>query len=752
MTLVSNHPDYPQELAKLHSILQYLQTESITAQIIFEDARQNYFGEFSSAGGNYSNELMLAVILYNRAEQRLRNLTLASKKPYFTRVNFTPTNEAPETHYIGKYGILDDSTMQPVIVDWRSPIANLYYSGQVGQMSYTAPDGTIEGDLTLKRQFTIEDAVLKAIFDTEVVSPDAYLQQVLGKHATDRMQDIVNSIQREQNDIIRADKAKPVVVQGVAGSGKTSIALHRIAYLLYSFQDNLAPENMLILAPNPLFLDYISGVLPELGVENMKQTTFEALCAELLDKDMPKLAPDNHLEFLIDERHTQEEKDLLKLSCRIKGDLRYKEAADEYLADLERSIVPKGDLKFGPYTVFTYAQLQNIFCVELKPHDFRTRIVQMRKHIVPAVRAASEKIVALLEDECEKRIFAVTHNNKLSQAQKQRHMKTIYAARDERKDSIQKGVVTAVNEYLKTWPKLGLLDCYRAFVQGPYGQCRFANDWQAAKEHTMPLLDRKCIEREDLPCLIHIMRKIGQLNGGLRVLHIVIDEAQDFSPMHFFMLKELANHPSFTIVGDLAQGIHSYRAIENWQQTMDVVFENPVYLSLITSYRNTVEIMSFASRVLQKFPQLGVQKAKPVLRYGEDPSVHVLPQDSQRYEAIVAEVLRHQADGYQTIGVIGKTQKACVELQKNLRTHGLELAILNAEDTSYHGGAKIIPAPMTKGLEFDCVIIEDVSAEQYGQNPIDGAILYVSCTRALHRLTCFASGPVTPLLQNVEAI
>ena len=217
----------------------------------------------------------VAMQLFQAQLDRLRQLALASGQAYFARLDFTPSGGVPETWYLGRWGVLDPAGLRPVVVDWRAPAANLYYSGQVGPMAYEAPDGKIRGELTLKRMITVRKRQLVSLFDSGIAAQESYLQDVLGSISTDRLKDIVSTIQSEQNLVIRHPLNSHLLVQGSAGSGKTTIALHRIAFLLYTCRDSLKPENMMILAPNPLFLSYISQVLPDLGVERVVQTTFE---------------------------------------------------------------------------------------------------------------------------------------------------------------------------------------------------------------------------------------------------------------------------------------------------------------------------------------------------------------------------------------------------------------------------------------------------------------------------------------------
>ena len=243
------HPAYREEKEHLNRTLKAVDAELTLA----ETEKQSAEAELKYARAFDPDKLPIREILFVKAVQTEKNMVLAHRKPYFTRINFTEHGKGERVYYIGKYGVMDSSSLESVVIDWRAPLANLYYSGQLGHVEYTAPDGAVSGELTLKRQFDILDGEILSIFDTDIVSQDAYLQSALNAMNGERLKEIVTTIQAEQNYVIRYPLRQSLVVQGVAGSGKTTIALHRIAYLLYAFRDQLRPENMLILAPNPLF-------------------------------------------------------------------------------------------------------------------------------------------------------------------------------------------------------------------------------------------------------------------------------------------------------------------------------------------------------------------------------------------------------------------------------------------------------------------------------------------------------------------
>lgn len=374
------HPAAKEEETHLSQTLRLIAVETERLEDEVEHQEKEVVLQRLAAGGIYSSDQIVAENLYRFKEQALHHLRLATDRAYFTRVDFTPEHSPRlRTYYIGKWGVSEGETMEPVIIDWRAPVANLYYAGQLGPVRYKAPDGEIAGTLSLKRQLGVRGGRLETIFDTDVAAQDAYLMGVLGEVRGDRLRDVVSTIAAEQNVVIRHPLDSALVVQGVAGSGKTTIALHRIAYLLYAHRESLSPAQMMILAPTPLFLDYISAVLPDLGVEQVIQTTYGAYIAALLGKRMPRLIENDRLEAMLslDEKARMEQEALLRFT----GSLRFRELLMAYLSGLEQTIVPEGDVKFGSAILYTNAQLRDIFLKELAPFPYARRMAEMPKYL-----------------------------------------------------------------------------------------------------------------------------------------------------------------------------------------------------------------------------------------------------------------------------------------------------------------------------------------------------------------------------------
>lgn len=664
----------------------------------------------------------------------LHNLARSRRQAYFAHLDFIPDGGSPETHYLGRWGVHDSSTLDVVVADWRAPVANLYYSGQVGPMDYEAPDGHVTGELTLKRMLTVEDDKLISLFDSGVVSQDAYLQGVLGAVSSDRLKEIVTTIQAEQNLVIRHPLRQNLIVQGVAGSGKTTIALHRIAWLLYAFRDTLRPEQMMILAPNPLFLSYISQVLPDLGVERVIQTTFAGLCQTWMGKHTPRLLLSSRLEDKLSG--TAASRAAMGDVLRRKGSLEMKRSVEDFLQGYQAEILPRSGLVFGGHVLYTPEEVQDIFLKQLRPFPLAQRIDELKKYIKKRLLQVAEAMKAAMDKMAQDRLTLLLSSLPDGEERRARARKLLQS-RDERMAEIDLRAKQYLKDFPSLFPDLSLLTVYRTYLT--------RHESEAVQEATLPLLEKKRVQQEDLAALCSICQAVyGLPKKPLR--HIVMDECQDFSPYQLALLREHYPAATFTLVGDLMQGIHEEEGISDYQQWMGPVFGGEAtLLQLVTSYRNTMEIMHLASRVAARHPVPGQQAARPVLRHGQDPTISVFSTDKERYAELRQQVRAWLDAGYHTIALIEKTRAGAEHLYKLLK-NDLPVRLMKEDDADYHGGVLILPAAMVKGLEFDCVAVCNASAAEFADETFPCRMLYVMLTRPLHQLRIFATGEVTPLL------
>ncbi len=660
---------------------------------------------------------------------RLRQLAIARGQAYFARLGFTPKGGKPETWYLGRCGVLDARTLDPIVLDWRSPAANLYYSGQIGPMDYEAPDGRVEGDLTLKRLLNVRDRDLVSLFDTGIVSQEAYLQEVLGSVSSDRLRDIVTTIQAEQNVVIRHPLNRSLLVQGAAGSGKTTIALHRIAYLLYAFRQVLKPENMMILAPSPLFLSYISQVLPDLGVERVLQTTFENWCREGMGRRMPKIARESRLEKNLSL--TASEREEAGRVLRLKGSLAMMRKLRDYLDRLPETLLPEKGLSMAGVPLLDRAELETVFLRDLRCFPLEQRVGELLKIIGKRVRAAE----TLLKD---KYASAAEHavNRLLASLpdgpERRQKVREVYATRDARHKEIDERGRQYLGKCRERFALPDIPGLYRAFLR----DC-FPGEALVPEDGTL--------RQEDLPMLVLVCEALCGLKTR-KVRHIVIDECQDFSPFQIELLKRANPAATFTLVGDLYQGIRADEGIRSWEEWQEPVFGGQADLKQLTvSYRNTVEIMETAQKVAARYPIAGIRGARPVLRHGEAPVLVPARSGRERLALIREQVRAWQAEGFHSIALVEKTAEQARKLQRAL---GEELGahLLSETDAEYRGGVLILPASIVKGMEFDCVGICDGGAANFPDDPFLCRVLYVLMTRPLHRLRIWYTGEPSPML------
>ena len=683
----------------------------------------------------------VAMNLFRLKVDTLHQLARSRHQAYFAHLDFVPEGGQPETHYIGRWGVVKMPEMDIRVVDWRSPIANLYYSGQIGPMDYEAPDGRVKGELTLKRMLTVHDRRLEGIFDSGVVSQDAYLQGVLGAVTSDRLREIVTTIQAEQNQVIRFPFRENLIVQGVAGSGKTTIALHRIAYLLYAQRETLRPEQMMILAPNPLFLSYISQVLPDLGVERVRQTTFADLCMGWMGKNAPKLQLSEGMEDKLTA--TPQAREALGQVLRRKGSPDMKARLERWLDGLQETILPPEGLSFGGAVLMSAGELREVFLQQLRPWPLVKRIDELKKVVARRMNRACETMKERLQQMAQSRLEQLLATMPDGEERRAR-VRKLLASREERLAEVDQRAKEYLKGFRALFPPLDLVSVYRDYL------C--AQEDAQLQAATLPLLEKKRIRGEDLAAVCTICRALYGLPRET-ARHIVMDECQDFSPWQLLLLREVMPGAAFTLVGDLMQGIHEDEGIRGYDEWLEPVFGGKVTVrTLVTSYRSTMEIMEAANTVAARHPVPGQTLAQPVLRHGARPTVRTFTTDAQRIAALTAQVEAWLREGYHTVALIEKTEAAAKKLLRALPA-SLNARLLRQDDANYAGGVLVLPAAMVKGLEFDCVALCNVNNAQFPEGDVFLArMLYVMMTRPLHALAAFATGEVSRLLEGMARV
>lgn len=747
------HPDYTEELERLSYTLKYLKNynskvQSKKAKI---DREVDYsVKHYNSDNAEQFNELLINTAFQDTLSQKIRNLKRSLSKPYFARVDFKEKgNINIQNLYIGKISLLRNTDHEPIIIDWRTPIANLYYEGRLGDASFESPDGKVHGEIKLKRQYIIENAELKDIYDIDITTNDEFLQAALGSSKDNRLKDIVSTIQAEQNKVIRADMWKPLVVQGAAGGGKTTIALHRIAYLLYNHENTLNPKNFMIIAPNRFFLSYISEVLPDLGVENVLQTTFEDFALEIIGHKLKLLNSYEKLSFLITSKDN-----MVKNISFFKSSLDFKNLLDDYIKLIEADFIPKKDFKIDSFVLLKYEDINSYFLNDYSSLSMMQRINEIKKTLINTLKQRKKPILEEIEKNYDRKIDKV--REAMADCEERRRI-IIKLAED--RDSLMKKIKvnsrTLVKDYLSGikahTPKeyyMNLLSNKDLFLK--LSEKYIDQETACVLRHeTLGNLNENRIEIEDLAPLMYLKYRIDGLDEKLSVRHVVIDEAQDFSVFQLFILRELIGGNSFTILGDLCQGIYSYRGINDWKTASDSVFGygNYTMMTLEQSYRTTIEIMDAANYVIKYLNMPGLPPSKPVIRHGEAVKVIEKPNIHEISELIADNISSLDSEGFKSAAVICKTLEECRQFKGELKKSGLNIRIISGVETEYSGGVVLIPSYLVKGLEFDMVIIANASNKAYSADPLDVKLLYIAMTRPLHRLYIYSSGPKAKMLR-----
>lgn len=595
-----------------------------------------------------------------KLEREINSIEKAKITPYFARIDFESTKNK-EKCYIGKLGVQDyDNNI--ITVDWRAPISSLYYDSNIGICSYEAPDGLIEGNLSLKRQYTIEDSKLINYNDVDTVSNDEILKPYLSVSADNRLKNIVSTIQSEQNKIIREKLGKNLIIQGVAGSGKTTVALHRIAYLVYNNRELYKPSDYMVIGPNKFFVNYISGILPDLDVNGVSEYTLEEVFEKYVNE---KYNINNNLDKIEDSNN----------NSKIKTSLELKNKIDEYFKNI--TILPTEDLTIRNEKIISksiikqlYDDINSEYYISIKSKIDRL-ILLLNKYI----SSNKENIITnLINRNVDKEIINEFKNN----------------------SSI----------YLKKYFKVLNLKINIIYID-------ILNSLNIdAKE----IINNK-IDIEDIPPLIYIRYLLIGDKIFDNYKHIVVDEAQDYGEFAFYVLNKIFRNASFSIYGDLAQSIYSYRSIDTWE-CLKNIFENIEILTLNKSYRTTIEIMEEANTINKK---LHLTEAIPVIRHGD--KVEYLDKD-------LIYLINELKDKYKTIAIITKSQEEANNLYNELKDK-ININLINKDNLNYNNNINILPSYLSKGLEFDSVIIIDTFDKD---NVINLKLLYVSMTRALHKL------------------
>lgn len=687
--------------------------------------------ELERVYNDYSREIDERLRVANFRKNHIKVLEKASLNPYFARIDFKAITDSDfKEIYIGRNGISKDGKV--LITDWRAPISSLYYDSSTGKTSYKSPTGDVLGEVALKRQYDIENGKLIEYFDVDLVSSDNLLQKYLNANNDSRLKSIVATIQSEQNDIIRRPIDENVIIQGVAGSGKTTVALHKIAYLVYNYINSVKQSQYLVIGPNPVFIKYIKTVLPDLDVSGVSQLTFEQFAKDYIGEEI-EINPSNKK---ISASIAGKSNDIDKF----KSSMLYKNMLENFFELYLKGIVSK-PLKLNDFVVLTEEEMAPIFARALEEQHatLQGRVDATIERLIDYVKNNVDSILTRY-NEYENNLFK---NASLEERESLR--KKFIKERIE----IQKNCSATIRKYFAK-AVLSPIKLYRLFISmlddfNIYGYKKI----NELKKTTMANIKGNKYDFEDLAALLYLKLRTEPNRQYSNIKHTVIDEAQDLGIFNFYVLKKCLPTSTFSIFGDLAQSIYDYRGIDNWDEVNSLIFNNKANIvNFNKSYRTTASIMNVADTISES---INLGKSDLVVRQGLPVSFDEAPTSNELVEQIANKIKEYKEKGYKTIAVISKTDLLSRYINDDLRELGIVIPNVTEKDDVSLDEFSVctISNQLAKGLEFDAVILNNVNDKIYScDSTLDMKLLYVAVTRALHELDVTYNGKLPEVLQK----
>lgn len=687
--------------------------------------------ELERVYNDYSREIDERLRVANFRKNHIKVLEKASLNPYFARIDFKAITDSDfKEIYIGRNGISKDGKV--LITDWRAPISSLYYDSSTGKTSYKSPTGDVLGEVALKRQYDIENGKLIEYFDVDLVSSDNLLQKYLNANNDSRLKSIVATIQSEQNDIIRRPIDENVIIQGVAGSGKTTVALHKIAYLVYNYINSVKQSQYLVIGPNPVFIKYIKTVLPDLDVSGVSQLTFEQFAKDYIGEEI-EINPSNKK---ISASIAGKSNDIDKF----KSSMLYKNMLENFFELYLKGIVSK-PLKLNDFVVLTEEEMTPIFARALEEQHatLQGRVDATIERLIDYVKNNVDSILTRY-NEYENNLFK---NASLEERESLR--KKFIKERIE----IQKNCSATIRKYFAK-AVLSPIKLYRLFISmlddfNIYGYKKI----NELKKTTMVNIKGNKYDFEDLAALLYLKLRTEPNRQYSNIKHTVIDEAQDLGIFNFYVLKKCLPTSTFSIFGDLAQSIYDYRGIDNWDEVNSLIFNNKANIvNFNKSYRTTASIMNVADAISES---INLGKSDLVVRQGLPVSFDEASTSNELVEQIANKIKEYKEKGYKTIAVISKTDLLSRYINDDLRELGIVIPNVTEKDDVSLDEFSVctISNQLAKGLEFDAVILNNVNDKIYScDSTLDMKLLYVAVTRALHELDITYNGKLPEVLQK----
>lgn len=663
------------------------------------------------------------------AANQVGKLERMLRAPYFGRIDFKEDGEiSSDRIYIGISNLMDEKTHSNLVYDWRAPVSSMFYDYETGRAGYKCPVGFIEGEMTLKRQFRIWMGRIEFMFDSSLKIDDEILQEILSKSADSKMRTIVTSIQREQNKIIRNDTNKLLIVQGPAGSGKTSIALHRIAYLLYRYRELVLADNIVIFSPNRIFNDYISNVLPELGEENMHRTTFMEYAEKILGNGIRLEDMSRQMEYILSYREQHMYKYRI-MGIKYKSSTEFVNILKGYITHIEDNICFE-DIIYNDSVVETREEILEYFN-GLKFLPLARRLDKIRSRLIG-------KIDLLIKERVEQVILELADTGEYLDKVEIRGRAT-FLVREEfsaiREKILRMSHVNSIESYAKLFRDRGL---FANLAGGMLPQ-----GFDEMSRYTLTGIGEGRIYFEDVAPLLFLNCMVNGVTGTSHIKHVIIDEAQDYTPVQFEVLKQLFGHCSITMLGDLNQSINPFMNIEKYEIANDIFkIDSSVLISLSKSYRSTRQISEFCRELLESENNI-----EYINREGIKPIVYRIKESKLSYKHLQEDIVSFRENGIKSMAVICRTVEDSRRAYDFL-AHNINIRLVKAEDEEFFAEASIIPSYLAKGLEFDVVLVLCNKGDY--ENEEERKLFYTCCTRALHNLRIYCTEEIPSVIGKMD--
>ena len=678
MENIKNGREYLQYVLKcLNDRLAQADAAILEGEKEIEDMHEYYWENYTEMDQygyeDYDNQQALFRQMNANEEQfRLRKrFKKMQDSPFFGRVDFRyDGDEEAETFYIGIGNLSESAGSLPLVYDWRAPVSGLFYDYDKGPASYEAPSGIFEGEVTSKWQYKIRKGKMLYEFESDVKIDDEILGAELGSNGEVQLKNIVRTIQKEQNEIIRNTKDRIMVIQGAAGSGKTSVALHRIAYLLYHDRENLKSSNVLILSPNGVFADYISHILPELGEENIREMSFDLFAYREL-KDIVGDCEDRYDQI----EHTVLNPKIQDI-CREKQSPEFVSKLDGFVLRLEDELMNFRDVEYRGCTL-SEKEIIDLFYFKFLDVPLLSRMHSVAEYFIDQVETLRDRD---LSDEEREEVMEC--------------FRSMYETRD---------CYVLYSRFLEQ-------EGYR-----PLPHCQ---------------IEKRRLRYEDVYPVLYLKYTLYQCRNHHGIKHVVVDEMQDYSWIQYLLIHKM--FPCrMTILGDKAQTMED--ETQDVLKFLPKIFGKDIRKIVMNrSYRNTMEVAQYANHLtgiedMELFERHGEPVDERTFSSTEEALETVLEKWLNRREEFETEALIFltEREAEHAFLYIEKRLKEIAPEAEN------QLCYMNRDSQSFKKGLTVTTFYLAKGLEFDQVF---GIFEEDRESGLQCQAKYITATRALHEL------------------